>query len=146
MSQTDGSGNFVDILASMAAGPHGGNLDIFGLDDDVVAGDFGKDDNGSGAGMNATMLLGNGDPLDAVSAGFKFELVVGIKAANFDNIVVKIGDFPANLVSKADVHFAKIVHPEIRLFATRTGAKLENGNVGVDCGHSLKKAVKLIIY
>ena len=108
MGQPNGGRNFVDVLATVAAGAGGSDLDVIHVERDILGINLGKNDDSGSGGLNPAMFFGDGDALDTVGTGFPFELVIGIKTGDFDNVVVYLSDFPAHLVGIADVHVEKV--------------------------------------
>ena len=136
VKQANGSGNFVDILAAMAAGARGGNINIFGIDDNLVAVNLGKDNNRGSGGVDPAVFFGKRNSLDAVSTGFVLELAIGINAADFDDVVVDFGYFPANFIGVANVHGHQVLKPQIRFFTAGPGRNSRMAMWGLRVGTS----------
>ncbi len=83
MGQSDGGGNFINVLATVATGTGGGDFQVLRLDNNVALDEIGDDGDGGGRGVNTASFFGTGDALDSMGAGFVLELVIGVGAGNF---------------------------------------------------------------
>ncbi len=137
MKEANSSGNFVDILATVASGPKGFKIDIRFVYFNFTSIYFGKDDKRGSRGMDPASFFGTGDTLDAVDAGFQLKLVVDVKAAYLNDRVVNGRDFPADLISVASVHTQEIISPDFGLFAAGAGMDFQNGNVFINSNHKI---------
>lgn len=70
VGEANGSIDLVDVLTTWATGTGELPFKIFVADFELVSFDFGKNGNGSGAGMDAPLRFGFWDSLDAVDARF----------------------------------------------------------------------------
>ena len=92
MRDTDGTVGGIDALAAVATGAIDVDAQVARVDLDVSFFGFGEDGDGDGAGVDAALALSDGDALDAVDAGFKFELGVRRVTLDFeDNFFVATG-------------------------------------------------------
>ena len=90
------------------------------------------------------MFFGKRNSLYAVSTGFVLELAIGINAADFDDVVVDFGYFPANFIGVANVHGHQVLKPQIRFFTARAGTEFKNGDVGIKSWHKQGKPIRLV--
>ena len=135
----NGSGNFVDVLTAVATGPTSRNNDIFHAKIDFLGVNLGHNGDRGGGGLDSASFFGDGDTLNPMGAGLVFELVVGVIARNFDNMIINLTDFPTNFVGIADIHIHEIVGPNRSLLTTGSGIKFHDSNIGIESGHRLKK-------
>src|ERR1700680_1153138 len=126
----------VDVLPAGAARAQRVDLEIGLVDGDIEVLRLGQYGNGRGRGVDAAGRFGVGHALDAVHAGFEFELGERTAAADFgDDLLVAAHrafaggddfDLPALVGGVALVHAEQVAGKQRRLVATGAGADLEN--------------------
>ena len=73
MGDANGGVGSVDGLTARAGGAEGIDAKIFGFDLDVDVFGFGKNGDGDRGGVDASLLLGGGNALDAMNSAFIFK-------------------------------------------------------------------------
>lgn len=83
----------VDVLAACAAGAADFDAEVVGVHVYIDVFGFGEDGDGDGGGVDAALGLGGGDALDAVDAGFVFEVAEDFLAGDFEDDFFEAADF-----------------------------------------------------
>src|SRR5258705_4482289 len=139
----DGGFHFVDVLAALAAGAEGVELQVIRLDVDFDAVvHFGNDEDGGERSVATRGLIEGGNAYESVHAGFAGEQAVGIFTAELDRGVLDAGFFAGGFIEQvggdavtlrpAEIHAQKNRGPILRFGAAGTGLDGHNGVEVVD--------------
>lgn len=133
----DGGFGAVDVLAAGAARATDFDAEIFGFEFDIDFLGFREDGDGDGGGVDAALGFGGGDALDAVDAGFVFEmaedLIAGdaeddfLEAADFGGAAFEVFAAPAAALGVALIETHQLRSEEGGFVTTGTGADFDEG-------------------
>jgi hypothetical protein len=137
----NGAFGLVDLLSAGSSGAHGVNLNVFRSDVDLDFIGFREHCDGGSAGVHAALSFRFRDSLDAVSAAFELQGVVGAVAGDGKNNfaeATKFGGtefedfcFPAALGAVGFVHLVEIACEEGGLITAGTGTNFHDaGSAG----------------
>ena len=114
--------HFLDILPAVAGSAERVNSEIVGIYLYFFGGNFGKNGDSGGRGVDSPCSLSSGYSLYSMNAGLVSERVVRPLTNDFGEVRAQFSNNPAPSLGKTDVHSIQIAGEETSLISTGTGA------------------------